>query len=436
MKKTLILFMCVFIFSFFGCSKIVKNGEYKITYEFNGGATTEDYSTSFNKPDDIVLPTPTKEGYVFVGWVSDSIFISEFEKKDYVLTATWIEPTDYETIKETEIFNQKETEYMIYVYRDGCSWCSKIKNDILIYLYKMSLPQYLSSIKLYVLNLNENGVKASIFKKYTGEDSSNANGFYIDDATIYSDMCIPSTPALIKINVSNDVKKATLLASGASSVVKEVNKGLILGETSPQLREKYIVTFDLNYENNEGMSDLYFYSWSAITLPIPERENFIFGGWYDGEQKIVDLESKNYDLKALWVEIVDPPEIDVTETFNQDTSDEYYVCFIKDTSTNLDIIMEAMAKYHSVMGTEIPLYIVNLSNADKDLPSISRSYKGEDGQGSSGRFYIDNVTSWEDLYLAATPCLVSIKNVDGIKVSYYINNGKNIIDYFETVLYR
>ena len=46
--------------------------EYSITFNTNGGNKIEDYvHCSGCRPKDVLLPTPSKKGYEFMGWYYD-----------------------------------------------------------------------------------------------------------------------------------------------------------------------------------------------------------------------------------------------------------------------------------------------------------------------------------------------------------------------------
>ena len=56
---------------------------YNITYELNGGTNSENNPTEFKTGDIISLDFPTKEGYMFAGWYTDSAFTTDItEIKD------------------------------------------------------------------------------------------------------------------------------------------------------------------------------------------------------------------------------------------------------------------------------------------------------------------------------------------------------------------
>ena len=50
---------------------------YNITYELNGGTISESYATTYTIEDSITLPTPTRDGYDFIGWDENATIFAE-----------------------------------------------------------------------------------------------------------------------------------------------------------------------------------------------------------------------------------------------------------------------------------------------------------------------------------------------------------------------
>lgn len=130
MKK----FTCTIIFSFivlslFGCE--ITNKEYTITFNSNGGsevaAITEAYNTNLTKPTD-----PTKLGYTFAGWYTDSNFrdtypFKKMQAKNIELYAKWeinqysVEFIDYDDtlIQSIEVTYGENATGPNNLYRNG-----------------------------------------------------------------------------------------------------------------------------------------------------------------------------------------------------------------------------------------------------------------------------------------------------------------------------
>ncbi len=66
----------------------IKEKTYKITLDANDG-NVEKNEITFTDANSVILPTPTKEGYTFVGWYIDEVLVTSLENKDYNLKAKW-----------------------------------------------------------------------------------------------------------------------------------------------------------------------------------------------------------------------------------------------------------------------------------------------------------------------------------------------------------
>lgn len=122
MKK--LLLVCLF-FSLFLVSCEKKN-KLHVEFDLDGGVFLDE--VEYTKDS---LPIPEKEGFFFVGWLYEDKIIDTLENQEYNLKALWIANVEYEFISDSELFCQNETDYFVYLMRDGCSWCEKIKDDVL-----------------------------------------------------------------------------------------------------------------------------------------------------------------------------------------------------------------------------------------------------------------------------------------------------------------
>ena len=66
----------------------VEETKYTINYNLDGGAC-DDLVNEFTDATSVTLPTPTKDGYEFLGWYEGDNLISSLENKNYELTAKW-----------------------------------------------------------------------------------------------------------------------------------------------------------------------------------------------------------------------------------------------------------------------------------------------------------------------------------------------------------
>ena len=80
---------------------VVERRVFDITYELNGGKFDGNYVDSYEEGIGVVLPTPIKDGFTFIGWDLDGSIITSIDSnvnKDVVLSAVWEEiyiPAEY-----------------------------------------------------------------------------------------------------------------------------------------------------------------------------------------------------------------------------------------------------------------------------------------------------------------------------------------------------
>jgi uncharacterized repeat protein (TIGR02543 family) len=98
--------------------------EYNITYELNGGESSDNNPSAYNiATEDITLSAPTKAGYTFIGWTTETItvptknlVINTGSMGDITITANWIEYdvndiTYNSSKKDFSIFDELTAEY-------------------------------------------------------------------------------------------------------------------------------------------------------------------------------------------------------------------------------------------------------------------------------------------------------------------------------------
>ena len=400
MKRLLIFIMFLFCFTLFGCEK-----KYDVTYDLNGGTYDEE-----NTKDIFGLPIPKKDGYTFVGWQDNNQFIDVINK-DLNLTAKWVDIFDYEYIKDEEILTQDEVTYYVYLMRDGCSWCEKTKDDILRYQYKQKLDQYNKIERLYVINLQTEKYNSPILRTYENED-----GFYLD-TNEWSELYIPSTPTLLEISEKNDERTIRLIANGSTDIKKSLANSLISDVDYRKTLTKYEINFDLDGELS--ITTKTFNRYQNVLLPIPKKEGFCFGGWYEDNELISKIELRNYNLKAHWVEIKDVLVIDEKDIFNQEK--DIYIYFLKEKDIDNDT-NEVIKIYNAIANeNNLPLiYYVYLDNCEV----IYRGYNEDD----TFTHHIDGVSEIDDLYILKRKTFVKI--TDGI-AKYILVENKELKNYLE-----
>lgn len=124
----------------------------------------------------------------------------------------------------------------------------------------------------------------------------------------------------------------------------------------------------------------------------------------------------------------------VQQEIYKQKEERYYVFFYRDGCSGCEEVKPIVLKYIKYRKDRDEcrkIYGVNLSNEKNN--SMYRTYLNEDGKGQGqytdssgvhkGIFYVDGVTEWDDLYIGTTPSLISVKEVDGVKYSYFIASG-------------
>lgn len=363
--------------------------KYKITYKLNGGKLENDVTKEFSEPSEYVLPTPTKNGYVFGGWYEDNKLVTELDSKSYKLEAKWVDKFDYTYIEDKEIFNQKETNYLVYFMKDDCPYCEKIKNTVLTYIY---LSQN-SALKLYVVNLKSDGLRSDILRQYTGiEGESDDKDIYVDGVTKWNELYISGTPTLIKISEENNERYSRFITIGATNVSKKLWEIL-----SSKDKDGYKV--NVNYDNiNLSYS---FESWERIVLPKITKDGLTLVCYEENGQVIDYFVKRNYELKPVWGEY---EFINDTDIFDM-PDDKYLVYFMKNDCPYCEGIKQSVLKYIYKSSKELykgtrKLYVVNLKN-DKYTSTIYKTFNGS-------TLHVDNATTIDDLYIAQTPTLIEI----------------------------
>lgn len=401
MKKLIITLVFLFSFIIIGCKK-----EYNVTYDLNGGYFDED-----NTKDILGLPIPKKDDYIFVGWQNNDKYVDVINQ-DLELVAKWEDVFDYEYIKDEDILIQNEERYYVYLMRDGCTWCDKTKEDILRYQYKQKQDQYNKIERLYVINLQTKEYNSPILRTYENED-----GFYLD-VSKWNDLYIPSTPTLLEIGVNNESRTIKLIANGSTDIKRALANSLI----SDSDYTKQLPTYEIEYDLDGGELDItktVFNRYQNVLLPIPKKEGYCFGGWYDGDNLISKVELRNYNLKARWVEIKDVVVLDEKDIFNQ--KEDIYIYFLKEKDIDLDT-NEAIKIYNAIASVNnLPLiHYVYLDDCDV----IYRGYS-ENGEFT---YHVDGVSTVDELYINKRKTLIKI--TDGV-ASYILVENKELKNYFE-----
>lgn len=136
------------------------------------------------------------------------------------------------------------------------------------------------------------------------------------------------------------------------------------------------------------------------------------------------------------------PQYITAENIYNGSSDKYLVYFEKENCSQcaatypsiVDYLTETSRKKDSLKIYSVLLEFVDDNGETVTLP-ISRSFDMQNtGQGPDGNFYVDGVTNWIALYIAATPSLIEVSTVDGTKQSKLVAVGNSQIETYLTNL--
>ena len=85
MKKVLLFVFVLFLSLVVVCCG---NESYTITYDLDGGVC-DGLVYEYTEGDEVVLPTPTKEGFTFLGWYLGDVKVELIKQGNFNLVAKW-----------------------------------------------------------------------------------------------------------------------------------------------------------------------------------------------------------------------------------------------------------------------------------------------------------------------------------------------------------
>lgn len=401
-NKIVILFILCICLIGISCKKQIT-----ITYEYDGGIPTDETI----KVGDKDLPKPQKEGFLFVGWMEDNVIVEKLDKDNYALKALWVPIFDYETIEDYDIFMQDELVYYVYFMRDGCSWCEKIKEDVLRYYYKTSINDKLE--RLYIINLRTDKKNSTIFRTYSEDED-----YYVNGVTKWDNLYIPATPALIEITENSDERTASLVARGATTIKEKLEESSTIDDNKSKKTDIYTIGYDLDGGECDNIVTK-FNKWQSVLLPMPIKEGYFFSGWVEGDTYVKDIKLKDYNIKATWVESSSVEKITEDEIFNFDGL--YYIYFLKEADDN-EQFLSALERYNALASyyETGKVYYVNL----EECKTIYRAYTGE----GESTYKVDGAKTIDDMYVSKKKSMIMINNHEASFISDSNNKTQSYLE--------
>ncbi|MBO4858435.1 MAG: InlB B-repeat-containing protein [Treponema sp.] len=295
---------------------------YNITYVLNGGANgqVDEAINSENNPsiytieDSITLESASRDGFVFGGWYYNNSFngnniknISSGKTGDIILYARWLKKctvtyiSEHGTVPSSILITETNKIYedaLPILECEGYIFDGWYCNEIHVYAEKYVVTDNITLtakwlLQRYTVSYNLNG----------GTNSAlNPSGYTIESSSINLEA---------PIRTHYDFKGWYKTEDFSDNSVTEIGNGIkgnlvLYAKWSPS---NYTITYELNGGNNsDGISLSYTIESDTITLPIPEKDDYVFRGWFEnfdfsGTEKtaIEKGSSGNKKYYAKWI---------------------------------------------------------------------------------------------------------------------------------------
>lgn len=260
---------------------------YNIKYELNGGTNSASNPSTYDDDKDLTLADPTRTGYTFAGWYTNSSCTGSPVKNipvgssgDKTLYAKW-------TINEYTItwknYNGTILGRSIVEYGKTPSYGGKIPT-------KPSNAQYSYTFKGWSPAIKE----VTGNQTYTAQFSSTVNNYTVTwkngDTTLETDTDVPygTTPTYDgEIPTKEEDSKYTYEFSGWSPEVSKVTGNTVYNATFTQVPKSYNVTYMVDGEVY-GEVDTVPYGTELTPREIPVKTGYTFSGWSEIPETMPD----------------------------------------------------------------------------------------------------------------------------------------------------
>lgn len=360
MKK---LFKVLFVSSFIIAITIIISGctytseLYKVTFDLDGGTTTEEVEYICQKGSTINLFTPEKEDATFDGWFLEDKVIKDTlieVNSDLSFKAKWVQKVYHinldlnggtSDIEKVEIVNDGEIKLPTPV-KVGHKFLGWYLNDE---LFTNQVFEWHNDLTLvakweawsYVISLmNGDSLESKIDIKY-GEEFSlpvlekegyNFLGWYLDDKLMengayyyesnivlnakfekitYTITLVDDVTTTLKV-CYNELINLPMLEKVGFEFLGWFDGEIKFNDESWHLNHDITLTskwekipYEITLEDNNSTTMIIYYG-DSINLPIPTKSGFSFLGWYlDGElfEETIWERTESIVLKASWEEV-------------------------------------------------------------------------------------------------------------------------------------
>ncbi len=299
--------------------------EYTITYELNGGTNNSANPVKYTiESETIILNTPTKQGYIFDGWIDDNdntiTEITTGSAGDIILTARWKElecqsgyevhiipgtglDLDSSILASSSSGNNSANTWTAIVSGtslSGISSCAANSTRTIDYNYATGVSGDILNEPINTENTSDN--LYCYCKLIEPEESSWVFAWRYSQAAGASGCltkCANQCAYLMKNKNDSSGERST--AYFRESLYSTTNRQTTCDPIS------YTITYDLNAQGSVVENDNPA-SYTVESLPIllnsPSRENFNFAGWKDANGNLITSiptgSTGNITLTAQW----------------------------------------------------------------------------------------------------------------------------------------
>ncbi len=321
--------------------------DYNITYELDGGENDPDNPDKYNIAElPLTLKDPVKEGYNFLGWFDNADFAGDpLEQLDGVSG----DITLYAKWEETEYTITYETNGGAFVYPTKQEMIEAFLRDF----YDFVSPEESLSDFMHGVGKTSgyDGTWHSSHKAkiYAGARPTEVNEDYFISSAKYMEKWLPFFDMMdefVKINPDQSFWGGTWTGN------IRIREYIINKLPGPAWTEE-----DMNMMPDPLIQyapiSVFTASTEDFDLPVPHRDGFVFGGWFDnpafdGEKisKVAEGTKENLTLYARWLTTIDA-EVDYNVALNASHGTYYIKVTVpgesldKDSVDSIYVIMEA-----------------------------------------------------------------------------------------------
>lgn len=289
---------------------------YAINYNLDGGTNNSENITDYTiETETIILKTPTKDGFTFGGWYTDSLFSNEITE---IAKGTYGEINLY---AKWESFSELIPHETFTYTRDGVitglSDLTETRPEIPSEIYGIKITAIAddafknnTTISMVIINEGVLSIGNNAFSGCTNlsrvliysMDTIGENAFS-GCSKLTRISFSTSMPAPIKVLI--DYSNGDRFTCEYSSIKDSLADYLVDNYTKVTfIYDSYVINYNLNGGiNNSANPDTYIVDEKTITLENPTKEGYVFKGWYTEstfENQISEISNGAYGIYNLY----------------------------------------------------------------------------------------------------------------------------------------